>query len=265
MNRPAAKGGYVYDQSWSEERDRLAGIEALWDEGTRHLLTSLGLAEGWTCLEVGGGGGAVVEWLCETVGASGRVLATDVDTRFLDALELEPLEVDRHDIVHDPLPPDTFDVAHARLVLEHLPERAAALDRMIASTRPGGWIVVEDYDWACFGIEPAEPAGRRGADATLAFMQQAGHDPAYGRRLVAAFAARGLADVRGEGRLRVLDHAHPGFAFFKLSFAALREPMVSAGTISAEDADALTAHLADREGRIVTPALIAAIGRKPAA
>ena len=54
---------YVYDQSFADERARLAGIESLWDPGTQALLDELGIARGWRCLEVGAGGGSMVEWM----------------------------------------------------------------------------------------------------------------------------------------------------------------------------------------------------------
>ncbi|OOK82672.1 putative methyltransferase domain protein [Mycobacterium kansasii] len=34
---------YVYDQGFSQERTRLAGIESLWDPGTQALLDDLGI------------------------------------------------------------------------------------------------------------------------------------------------------------------------------------------------------------------------------
>ena len=75
---------YVYDPAWEQERERLAGIEALWDGGTEAVLDGVGLRAGWRCLEVGAGGGSVVEWLCAQVGESGQVVATDLDTRFVE-------------------------------------------------------------------------------------------------------------------------------------------------------------------------------------
>ena len=63
-----AQEGYVYDQGFAEERDRLAGIEALWDPGTQRLLAELGAGPGARVLEAGAGGGSVVEWLAGAVG-----------------------------------------------------------------------------------------------------------------------------------------------------------------------------------------------------
>src|SRR5437660_4720475 len=112
--------GYVYDQGWDQERSRLAGIEALWDPGTEALLTALGVGPGWACLEVGAGGGSIVAWLCGKVGEEGKVVATDIDPRFVEPLEFPQLDVRRHDVTSDPLPDAAFDLVHSRLLLEHL-------------------------------------------------------------------------------------------------------------------------------------------------
>src|SRR3954470_10980111 len=111
---------YAYDQDWQDERKRLAGMEELWDPGTRAVIESLGIAPGWRCLEVGAGGGSIAEWLAERGGPDGRGLAPHVGTRYLDPLEGPNLEVRRHDILRDPLPEGKFDLVHARLVVEHL-------------------------------------------------------------------------------------------------------------------------------------------------
>ena len=48
---------------------------------------------------------------------SGRVLATDIDPRFLHTLSFPNLEVRRNDIRSD-LPLEEFDLAHARLCVD---------------------------------------------------------------------------------------------------------------------------------------------------
>lgn len=74
------------------------------------------------------------------------MLATDPDTRWTTTRGLCRVEVHGHDIVKDPLPAHSFDLIHARLVLAHLPARDQVLPRLVASLRPGGWLVVEDFD-----------------------------------------------------------------------------------------------------------------------
>jgi SAM-dependent methyltransferase len=252
---------YVYDQGFAEERTRLAGMESLWDPGTQALLDELGIGtseKSWRCLEVGAGGGSMLRWMTSR-GAT--VVAIDIDIRFIEALASDTIDVRRLDIRTDELPEGEFDLVHSRLVLEHLSERRQIIDRLAAALRPGGWMVIEDYDWTAFGFEGTDAQLDRVTEAILGFMQRAGFEPHYGRRVVADMAAAGLTDVRGEGRARVIDSSAPGFDFFRLSFESLRGAVVEAGLISREDADAAAARFGE-DIRVLTPIMMAGIGRR---
>jgi len=255
--------GYVYDQGWEQERARLAGIEALWDSGTQDLLRKAGVDTGSRVLEAGAGGGSVVTWLAEEVGADGHVLAVDIDTRFVEPLRSPTVDVLQVDLLTDDLPVGAFDVAHCRMVLEHLDERDSALARLVAALRPGGVLLIEDYDWASFGFEAAEPSEVRAVEAILSLMSSAGYDREYGRKLVTALVEQGLADVSGTGRSLVIDGGHPGYAFFSLSFDQLAPVAVEAGLMTPEDAATTGEGLRSGHRRIITPTLIAATGRTP--
>jgi hypothetical protein len=78
---------YLLPNAWHQARERLALLERVLDPGTTRHLDELGVAAGWECLEFGAGGGSIAAWLCARVGSTGRVVATDLDTRFLEALE----------------------------------------------------------------------------------------------------------------------------------------------------------------------------------
>jgi SAM-dependent methyltransferase len=249
---------YVYDQGFGEERKRIAGMEALWDPGSQALLAELGIGRGWKCLEVGAGGGSLVEWMASRGAA---VLAIDIDTRFVENLASDSVEVRRMDIRTDELPVFEFDLVHARLVLEHLSDRTQILARLAGTLRPGGWIVIEDYDWSCFGFEGDDPDIARVADAILSFMQQAGFERDYGRRVVPEIAEAGFTDVRGEGRMRIIDSTSPGFDFFRLSFESLKDAVVDAGLLSAEEAEAASARFGE-DLRVWTPLMMTGIGRR---
>src|SRR5262249_47467698 len=124
-------------------------VEELLDPGTIALIERRGIGAGCSCLELGAGGGSIAKWLASRVGAAGRVLATDLDTRHLaEVAALANVEVRRHDIVADALPESDFDLVHARLVLEHLQERDAVLHKLVRALRPGGWLLVESVDYA---------------------------------------------------------------------------------------------------------------------
>lgn len=250
--------GYALDQNFAQERERLSGMEALWDTGSRALLDELGVDAGWKCLEVGAGGGSLVEWMA---GRGAHVTAIDIDTRFIEALAGDSIEVRRVDVREAELPQAEFDLVHARLVLEHLSERRQILDRLVASLRPGGWILIEDYDWSCYGFEGDNSGFGEIADAVAGFMENAGFERDYGRRLVSDLAAAGLTEIRGEGRARLIDSTSPGFDFFRLSFESLRSAVVKAGLVSQVQAAAASSGF-DGRGRMFTPMMVAGIGRR---
>jgi SAM-dependent methyltransferase len=136
------RDAYTLDNAWTQARERLGQLETVQDWGSIRHLEKLRVAQGWRCLEVGAGGGSVAAWLCQRVGSSGHVLATDIDTRFLESLDYPNLAVRRHDIVSDAIPEGAFDLVHARTVLMHLTARERALQNMIGALKPGGWLLV---------------------------------------------------------------------------------------------------------------------------
>jgi SAM-dependent methyltransferase len=210
---------------------------------------------------VGAGGGSVAAWLAKRVGSEGYVLATDVSTRYLDALDEPGLEVREHNILEDPLPEADFDLVHARLLVEHLGR--PALERMLPALRPGGWLVLEDYSFEAAGVSPESELLVRVTDAVLGFMSSAGFDPECGRKLVHELEAAGLQDVGAEGRARVYRGGSPGTAFMKLSLESLRGALAEAGALSEADAGAALAAVDDPSNVFVSPLMIAAWGRKP--
>jgi SAM-dependent methyltransferase len=254
--------GYVYDQGWAEEHARIAAMEALWDPGTEHLLA--GVVHGRDhprALLVGAGGGSIAGWLDDM---DVRVLATDIDTRFLEPLVAgSHIEVAQLDVTNDDLPDEAFDLVHARLVLEHLPTRDAVLARLAGALAPGGTIVIEDYDWTPFGFDPADEVDAAAIEGIIGFMDRAGFDRAYGRRLTSSLAALGL-QVRGEGRQLAIDASDPGFPFFRLSFEQLAPLAIEAGTLDAEVARIAGERLGDPARRLLTPTLFAGIGTRAA-
>jgi SAM-dependent methyltransferase len=138
------------------ERERLGHMESLVDLPTHRYLATLGIRQGWRCLEIGAGHGAVARWLAEQVGPQGRVVATDVDTRLLTDLTLPNVEVRQHDIRTDPLESGTYDLAHCRTLLMHMLEPHIVVRRMVAALRIGGWLLVEEPDFSSLRAVDAE-------------------------------------------------------------------------------------------------------------
>ena len=260
---------YLYDNAWRAANGRLAALETLWDPGTiRHLLT-LGVRTGWRCLEVGGGAGSIASWLCGRVGPDGAVLATDIDTRFLDVLDHPNLEVRCHDITRDDLTGGNFDLVHTRLVLSHVPERDLVLGRLIAAIRPGGWLLAEEVDTITVNVDPA--AGpeavalwQKGRTAIAAIFEGTSLDPTYGRRLYGAVCARGLAEVGVEGRSYLVRGGTPQAEVYRLSLEQLGARLVAAGQLTREQIGELVALRGNPAVCFMTDTLVAVWGRRPA-
>lgn len=244
----------------TEERARLAGLESLWEPGSRAAVTEIGLGPGWNCLEVGAGGGSLVEWMAAQ---DAHVTAIDLNTEFIDHLQSESITVIQGDLRQQELPQAAFDLVHARLVLEHLQDRRQVLDRLITVLRPGGWLVIEDFDWSTFAVDAVDGDEVVNAvEACLRSMSRVGAEVNYGRRVVRDLADAGLTAVRGEGRVRVIDSASPGIAFFTHSLDSLGAEIVAAGLVSDQEVASARCAL-QRDAQITTPMMMAALGRRP--
>jgi SAM-dependent methyltransferase len=267
-------GAYVFDNSWEKERERLAGLEVALDPGTTRHLTEIGVGPGWTCLEVAGGGGSITQWLCDRVGPTGRVVATDINTRFLDALTETNLEVLHHDITADDLPEESFDLIHARLLLEHLSGRDVALKRIVTALKPGGWVLIEDIDWGVVLAKPTSvlmhPPERtrlmlKSWRALVKVMMAYGYDPEYGRKLPSLLAEAGLEDIGADIRGPLLRGGTPGMAAATYSLIQLRDRFIEMGLLSEKEINRVLTWVEDPNTFAMWMPLTAAWGRKSGA
>jgi len=139
---------YLFDNKAEEAGTRFSALSEIFDRTTFAHIERIGIRKGWNCWEVGAGATSVITWLADQVGATGHVLATGIDTSWAENAASDIIEVRQHDVCSDIYPKNKFDLVHARLVLVHLSNRAEALERMINSLRPGGWLLIEDADVA---------------------------------------------------------------------------------------------------------------------
>jgi ubiquinone/menaquinone biosynthesis C-methylase UbiE len=183
---------------FASELERLTLLEARYDGGTvRRIEAVCGSLDGARCLEVGAGAGSTARWLADQVGRHGRVVATDIDCRFLTHLGRRNLEVRQHDIEDDNVEEASYDLVHCRAVLLHLSDPGRALRRMAAALRPGGVLLVEDADFvslvAALPQHPLAPGFDRTMSRVTAFLASRGcMDPWFGRRLPGLVHGLGL-------------------------------------------------------------------------
>ena len=150
------------------ELERLQLQSRVWESTGRQLLSQLDGGTGGWVLDVGCG---VMSWLrilSEWVGPSGRVVGTDIDEHLLDAARsfLEAEGIPNVDLVVDDvfdskLEPRSFDLVHARFLIAPLGrgrEQVAAHRRLV---KPGGWLVLEEWDTSSWHFNPPAPAAER--------------------------------------------------------------------------------------------------------
>jgi SAM-dependent methyltransferase len=252
---------YAFDQEWAEERKRLAGIEVLWDEGTHAVMERIGVGSGWRCLEVGAGGGSMVEWVSDRVGPEGHVLAVDISTRFLEAIERPNVEVRQLDVLSDELPQGEFDLVYSRLVAEHL--GPVVLEKMHGALRPGGVLLAEDYDWGGATAYPLDPLVEEATDKLLGFMESLGFQRNFGQQLPTLLRGLGLEGVQAEGRARLLRGGTPEMDFYRLTALRMRDTLIEQGIFDERHAEALAAQVEDPDATFITPLVVSAWGRVP--
>jgi SAM-dependent methyltransferase len=258
-------GQYVFDHEWGAELDRLRLVQELFDPGTIRHLEAVGVGPGWRCLEVGAGAGSIAAWLARRVGPSGAVVATDLQTDFLDLLAAPGVDVRRHDIAADDLEEGAFDLIHARMVLQHVPERDHALKRMAAALAPGGVIVEEDLDCGSLAAVPGPRAGffERCLPPLFELMQAGGYDPFYGRRLPAVLRLVGLTHIGADGWIAVGTSGSTAAAMWRLTAERFREPLIAGGHLTAGELDELLALHDDDDFAFLYPAMVTAWGYRP--
>ncbi|MDQ4012074.1 MAG: methyltransferase domain-containing protein [Actinomycetota bacterium] len=211
-------------------------------------------------MEAGAGAGSVARWLSAQVGPIGRVLAVDLDTRYLHELNEPSLDVQQMDLRTDELPRNTFDLIHARALLMHVPQREQILDALVAALSPGGVLLIEDADH--FPVPAAESTLH--AEVFEAFFDsavRAGMAKGWARRLPTELHRRGLQDVWADCEAPLFEGGSVHSKFWRLTVAQARDLVMAEG-ISPQRLDEWDRQLGEPGRWFPSMAMVAACGRR---
>jgi SAM-dependent methyltransferase len=216
-------------------------------------LRELNLQDGESVLDLGSGLGQLTRAMARAVGPSGRVVGVErSDEQRTEALR-QAREAGEEDLVDwragdaasPPLSSEewgSFDVAHARYVLEHVHRPLEIVQVLVRSVRPGGRVILIDDDHEALQLWP-EPAGLSGLwKAYIRTFDRNGNDPIIGRRLVSLLHEAGARPSRtnliffggcsGQDEFPVLVENLIGL------IEGVREPILAGGLLGEQEFDA---------------------------
>jgi SAM-dependent methyltransferase len=200
---PSKRSRYLHGTDPCEQ----ARLSRLNDLINRASLSELGLLGGERVLEIGSGLGQFARAMARLAGRPGLVLGIERSPDQIGgavraaraAGEERLVEWRRGDALDLPLLRGewgSFDVAHARFLLEHVPDPLAVVRAMTRAVRPGGRVVLEDDDHDVLRLWP-EPAGFGPLwRSYIRSFDRLGNDPAVGRRLISLLHEAGALPAR---------------------------------------------------------------------
>ena len=223
-------GHYIHGTE-PEEQKRLARLNDLLNAASADALA---LEPGQRVLDVGSGLGQLSRELARRVGPEGQVVAIERDGEQLDEALRLAREAGDEDLVEFRLGEATdlpladgewgsFDVAHARFLLEHVPRPGAVVAAMTRAVKPGGKVVLEDDDHDLLRLWPEIPGFHRLWEAYLGTYDGHGNDPYVGRRLVQLLREAGAGTVKNDMLFFGACAGDDAFAAYVANFRGLIE------------------------------------------
>jgi ubiquinone/menaquinone biosynthesis C-methylase UbiE len=262
-----AQSEYVFQRvEVQRELERLRIIEQVFDPASRRRLLDAGLQAGWRCLEVGPGAGSIMTWMGEMVGPTGQVVAVDLDPKFLSEAGRPNVSVVQADICMVQLPPQSFDMVHARYVLIHLADYEVALMKMLDCLKPGGRLVLEEPDFSASrgitGDEQELASLRKIYQAIEQMYATLSMDYALGLKLPPLMQRHGLQDLIVENDAPLCAGGSGMATVMKMSAEQLREKYLATGVVGQLDLERYCRFADDPNTWAIYYATIAVSGRK---
>jgi SAM-dependent methyltransferase len=196
------------------ELERLQLQSRVWEPSGRQLLAKLGNGSGRRALDVGCGALGWLRILADWVGSSGHVVGGDVDQSLLDAARsflkaegIANVELVVDDLFESKLEPQSFDLVHARYVIAPLGrgrEQVASFRRLV---RPGGSLVLEEWDLGSWHFNPPAPAAERLIGLLSEIFAALGGEA--GRGLPELLHGIGVEDPEIDAHVVALKPGHP--------------------------------------------------------
>lgn len=194
---PGDSGGREYALGHSDpELERLTVQARLLDPFTRALLRDAGVREGMRVLDLGCGYGDVSLLAAELVGPLGHVVGLDSAPVAVDAARRRTAALPNVEVMQGDLTQATFDApfdaAVGRLVLMYCPDPVEALSAVARWVRPGGPVVLHEFDLQVVRSQPLAPLYEETLRLIIEAVRLAGANTDMGLGLHHVYRAAGL-------------------------------------------------------------------------
>lgn len=243
-------------------------------EPTRILLAESGIGPGMRVLDLGTGLGHVAAAVADLVGPGGHVVGVDVDPRMIEVARARTEQLSQVQFVQGDVTrwrdAEPFDAVVGRLILFHLPDPVTVLRHHVGGVRPGGRVVMLDFDIGGLRAEPPDPLTDRMNPLVVAAFRAAGADPTIGSRLKGILASAGVEDIGGFAIAQYVASSDPvGPAMLTGVVRSLAPVMIAKGLATEAELglDTLTTRAAEslqaNDSVLIPPLLAGAWGRRP--
>jgi SAM-dependent methyltransferase len=249
---PTSFSGKYPIESRRGEIERLGVQSAAMAPDTERMLDLIGVAEGWTCLDVGCGPGGITDLLSRRVGRSGRVVGLDMNVEFLThacaraAANVEFVQGNAYD---SGLPPESFDLVHMRFVASTAGTPERLLEEAIHLTRPGGTIALQEPDAESLNCYPPHAAWDRLNAVLLGAFSGVGADLQLARRLYFLVRHAGLADVNFRPFIVGVRSIDPMVDYLPATVESVRGTILRLGLMTEAELMVLLAECREHLGR----------------
>lgn len=240
------------------------------------LLRAAGIGGRMRVLDLGTGLGHVAFQVAGLLDAGGSVVGLDRAERLLEIAEQRRMAAGADNVefaqgdVRTFTASEPFDAIVARLLLFHLPDREDVLRRQLDALRPGGRMVLIEFDIGAARAEPAVPLVDAVSGWIEAAFTSAGADPRVGAKAGHMLRRAGFAEVSTFGIQSYVAPGDPAGPRLTAGVArSLADQIVAQGIADEAELgiETLEARLADevgeREAVMLPPAVVGAWGRRP--
>lgn len=169
-----------------------------------------------TVLDAGCGTGSITAGIAASVGPSGRAVGIDRDDSLIAIARQEHggvanLTFEWAALLELPAGP-RYDIVTAARLVQWISEPGDAIRRLAAATKPGGAVVVLDYNHELNSWAPEPPAGfRRFYQAFLDWRAANGWDNMMADHLTQHFEAAGLREISSIVEDEIAHRGEAGF------------------------------------------------------